>query len=152
MYYTPQRMHRFSPNTPPTCPRCRSVNGDLIHMFWKCTHLNSFWKNIYKYTSEILQKDILPDPRISVLGDVEMLKEFCKDERKSILLITTAAKKCILTKWKDNQPPTLKQWWRELLSYSTSEKIMYNVKGKPMKFDRVWGRIINNIRNIEGKL
>ena len=85
------------------------------------------------------------DARIAILGDVTMLHHFDAYEKKLILLAVTAAKKCILCHWKSESPPPTKQWWAELISYCTPEKIMYQIKGKPTHFLRIWGRTIDYI-------
>ncbi|MGH0145343.1 UNVERIFIED_CONTAM: hypothetical protein FKN15_028563 [Acipenser sinensis] len=61
----------------------------------------------------------------------------------------TAAKKCILVNWKSEHSPSLNQWWRELTSYCTPEKIIYSVRKTPRVFEKIWGPFINYIPKID---
>ena len=149
IYYTPYRLYQFSHETSPKCLRCQHLKGDLIHTFWKCQKLNHYWKFIFEQLTKILEKNLIPDVRIAILGDVTMLKNFDSFEKKLILLAMAAAKKCILCHWKSENPPPTKQWWAELLSYCTPEKIMYQVKGKPSHFQKIWGRVMDYIPVME---
>ena len=92
------------------------------------------------------------NPRLSILGDVGAIPDCNRDEIKLILLMMTAAKKCLLVNWKSNDAPSIKQWWRELLTYCTPERIMYSVRGQLEEFNRIWGKLINSIENIENNL
>ena len=151
-YYTPHRLYQFSHETSPKCHRCQHLKGDLIHTFWNCQKLNHYWKFIFEQLSKILQKGLTPDPRIAILGDVTMLSGFDTFEKKLILLAMAAAKKCILYHWKAECPPPIKQWWAELLTYCTPEKIMYQVKGKPLHFHKIWGRAVEYIPSMGREL
>ena len=64
----------------------------------------------------------------------------------------SAAKKRLLCHWKSAIPPPTKQWLAELLSYCTPEKIMYQVKGKPLHFEKIWGRAIEYIPSMGREL
>lgn len=75
---------KINASTPSKCPRCSAVKGNIIHMFWKCTHLSCYWNNIQTYMSEIT--------RISILGDLEMLEESNYDEKETNTLNNDSSK------------------------------------------------------------
>lgn len=74
--------------------------------------------------------------QISILGDIVTMRIHTFYKKM------TAAKESVLFNWKSKHPPSIKQWWRELLSYCNPENIMYNVKGQTMKFGRIWRNVI----------
>ena len=72
-YYTPHRLHKIFNNVSPNCQRCKITDGNLLHMLWSCPCLEEFWKYIIRTTSEVVGCDIMPDPRIWILGDIQGL-------------------------------------------------------------------------------
>ena len=62
-----------------------------------------------------------------------------KNQLKFIRIALITANKCIATHWKDVLPPIFGRWTNELASCIPSEKIMYNLKGKPREFQKIWG-------------
>ena len=152
VYYTPHRLYLFSHETSPNCLRCQHRKGNLIHTFWKCTKLKHYWKFVFDQLSNILEKQLPSNAGTALLGDVKRLVNFDMFEKKFILLAMTASKNVILCHWKAALPPPPKQWWAELMSYCTPEKIMYSVRGKPMSFQRIWGRAMNYIPRMANEL
>lgn len=137
-YYTPLKLHKIHHNTSSFCQRCKIYDGDLLHMLWNCSHLEEFWKYIAKISSDIIKHKIPLNPRIWILGDIQALN-VSYTKKYFILLASTAGKKCILQNWKAEIPPSHRQWLNELASYSTPEKILYNVRKKPATYQKIWG-------------
>ena len=141
-YYTPHRLHKIYNNDSPNCQRCKVSDGDLLHMLWTCPCLEEFWKYIVTTTSEIVGSEIIPDPRIWILGDIQGLS-LTQHKKYFILLAGTAGKKCILQNWKAENSPSQRHWLNELTSYCTPEKILYNVRRNPATFEKIWGPFIS---------
>ena len=140
-YFTPLRLHKIDNSISPMCQRCKATEGSLLHMLWSCPVLSDYWRFIMSTVSDIVESDIPHDPRIWLLGDVDMMNTtFNKDY--FVLLASTAAKKIILVNWKSENSPSQKHWLNELASYCTPEKILYNVRRKPATFDKIWGRFL----------
>lgn len=68
-YYTPYRLHKIHHNSSPNCQRCRTCEGDLLHMLCKCPNLETYWKYIINIASKTTNIKIPPDPRKWILGD-----------------------------------------------------------------------------------
>ena len=49
-----------------------------------------------------------------------------------------AARKCIILKWKESEPPVIVHWWNELSSYLTLDSIYYRSKGRSLDFFNIW--------------
>ena len=62
-----------------------------------------------------------------------------KNHLRFIKIALITANKCIAKHWKDASPPTLARWTNEQALCVPSEKIMYNLKGKPGEFQKNWG-------------
>lgn len=52
-YHTPSLLHKFNPATPEICWRCHQQKGSLLHIWWSCTSLQTFWKEVCRITSQI---------------------------------------------------------------------------------------------------
>lgn len=138
IYYTPDRLHRFKPQYSQFCPRCKTEVGTLIHMFWACSCLNSYWASILSVLNGITGVAIPAEPRVTLLGDTSTIK-INNNKIKFIRITLITANKCVAMQWKDVQPPTLARWSRELALCIPNEKIMHNLKGKPGEFQEIWG-------------
>lgn len=47
-YLTPYRISKFGQNNSPMCWRNCGAIGNILHMFWACKHLTSFWNSIFR--------------------------------------------------------------------------------------------------------
>lgn len=45
-YTTPEKLHRWQPQTPDTCWWCQCETGTLIHIWWHCPLLATFWNKV----------------------------------------------------------------------------------------------------------
>lgn len=140
-YYTPYRLHKMHHNSSRKCQRCRTCEGDLLHMLWKCPILETYWKYIINIASKTTSVKIPSDPRIWILGDIQIL-DVSFTKKHFILLAGTAGKKCILQNWKAEYPPSQRQWLNELTSYSTPEKIVFSVRRNPEKYEKIWSSFL----------
>ena len=99
--------------------------------------MKEYWKFIISTVSEVVEFDIPHDPRIWLLGDINLFN-INFNKKYFISLAGTAAKKVILANWKSEDSPSQRHWLNELSSYCTPEKILYNVRRKPATFERIW--------------
>lgn len=109
--------------------------GKLLHMLWTCPYLEDFWNFVICTVSDVIEAKIPEDPRVWILGDVNMLK-VTKHKKYFISLASTAGKKIILVNWKSENPRSQKHWLNELSS-CTPEKILYNVRRKPETYENM---------------
>ena len=68
VYSTKARLAKIYLNLDPLCPRCRGQPADLIHMFWLCPNLSTFWTSIFKAFSEMIRTRLDPHPICALFG------------------------------------------------------------------------------------
>ena len=146
-YFTPLRLHKIDGTISAMCQRCKISEGSLVHMLWSCPYLEEYWKFVIATVSEVVGCDIPHDPRIWLLGDVNLFNvNFNK--KYFVSLAGTAAKKVILVNWKSDKSPSQRHWLNELSSYCTPEKILYNVRRNPKMYDKIWGKYLDILPSI----
>ncbi len=42
-------LHKFYPSVSPICDKCKSNDGTLLHLFWNCPLMYSFWSSIFSF-------------------------------------------------------------------------------------------------------
>ena len=100
--------------------------------------LQVFWKHVIELTSRVIGSQIEHDPKLWILGDTSSINVNCY-KKYLISLASTAVKKYTLIDWKSENSPTVRHWINELVSYSTPEKILYNMRGKRAAYGEIWG-------------
>lgn len=70
LHWTKVKLSQFTPNIDPMCDRCRQAQATLIHMFWECPKISTFWKLIFDLLSKITDKSLGPSTPLAVLGVV----------------------------------------------------------------------------------
>ncbi len=148
IYHTPERLHNINQTISQYCPRCKSEVGSLLHMFWSCSQLSSYWETILKTISKITKTNIPPEPRLILLGDTSILP-VRGNKIKFIRIALTIASKCIALKWKSEHLPPSSLWLSELTSCIPNEKIMYNLKQRPDKFEGIWDNLIVHLNTVD---
>lgn len=68
VHFTKARLGKIYPNLDPLCPRCRGQPADLMHMFWLCPNLSTFWTSIFKAFSEMFGTRLDPNPICALFG------------------------------------------------------------------------------------
>lgn len=95
--------------------------------------------------------DFSLSPSIVLLGDYTDLQFKSTYLGHVFGLARSAAKKCILVKWIEEDPPSHSQWVSELNICMPLEKITYNIKGKHQRFFQTWKAWTDFFRNITGQ-
>lgn len=67
-HWSKTRLARINPSIDPECDRCHSGSATLIHMFWSCPALSSFWRSIFVSLSAITSVEIPLCPIIGLFG------------------------------------------------------------------------------------
>lgn len=66
-YYTPLRIAKAYPSASPYCwISCGSV-GSLLHIFWSCSILNTYWDNIFNLIESVTQIKAPKSPEFALL-------------------------------------------------------------------------------------
>lgn len=139
-HLTNARLAKMYPEVEPSCPRCRSQPADLIHMFWVCPSLFTFWRCILKSFSEMFKTRIEPDPLCALFGLAP--KVTCASLPNSAQVViafsTLLARRLILLKWKQHSPPSFSQWVKDVMYFLQLEKIKFLLRGSSNTFIRTW--------------
>lgn len=119
----------------------------MLHMFWSCSELKPYWRNIVQ-TIKIINVKLPYDPRLMLLGDESVL-QLNQRNLHLVKMALIATKKCIAIQWKSVEPPSHMVWLRELASYVPVEKILFNLRKKSSMFEKIWGKFIEYINNLD---
>ena len=142
LYYSREKLHSFFPDVSSICNRCKSMTGNLMHSFWLCSKLYTYWKSIFHCFSTAYGKCWEPDPFVAILGATAPLSSANKYEKKAILFGTVIAKKIILRGWKSDIAPTYDQWLREMANMLHLERLRLHNEDRGDIFDRMWDPVL----------
>lgn len=104
-YYTPHRISKAYPTAFPYCWRSCGGVGSLLHVFWSCPSLKSFWDNILTLISTIAHKSCPRGPEFALL--LIGIESIPLIHRRMICNILHAARLGIARHWKSADIPTL---------------------------------------------
>lgn len=77
------------------CYKCSLHKGTVIHLFWSCDCIQTFWKGVHSVIQEVTGKQFLLTPSFSLLNHAP--DNFSDTDSKSLLIILLLlAKQCIL--------------------------------------------------------
>lgn len=135
-YYTPVRIHRMFPQSSDHYWRCGEEVGTLLHVFWSCRLLASFWAEVHRITQKFADRELPKSPEFFLIHHHEIPS---KTYRKSILpLLSTAAKSCIPLLWKRTEPPCVALWLRKVADIHRMEDLIATEKGTREQFLKKW--------------
>lgn len=123
IYYSRVKLQHFFADVSPLCNRCKSADGTLAHTFWLCSHLFSYWENIFSCFSVAFGKCWKPDPLVAILGAASLLTSASKYEKRAILFGMVVAKKLILQVWKKDHVPSYDLWMGEMANSGETETL-----------------------------
>ena len=140
-YRTPVVTHKFIPNSTPLCWRCESEPGTLLHIWWDCSYIQPFWKDVHDLISHITT--FVPNFTAAqyLLHHSSLSQSAYK---KSILLhLINVAKLCIPIHWKNRTPPSVSEWLRKIEHIADMENLICQTKDTPTKFYDKWACWLN---------
>lgn len=117
IHWTKLKLSKHFQHTDPTCDRCKFTPASHAHMFWSCIKLRSFWSTVFETVYGFLGKSISPCLLIAIFGITPISYNLKKIQSDCIAFIMLLAKRLILLKWKDQRPPTPKQWICDVLFF-----------------------------------
>lgn len=110
-------------------------------MLWRCPKLHGYWEKVFIILNSLCSTEITGTTKLALLGiipDGAIPLEMHTMWIKSFYL----ARKVILQKWTSVDPPTHKQWVEKLNYILKREKLTYEHRGTPQRFDKIWSRWI----------
>lgn len=108
-FYTPQRLAKIYSSYSDRCPKCNTDTGTFLHVVWSCPLIQQFWREVVQSINSIGNLAITLDPRVLLLGICDTLTTNTH-KRLFIFYALFYARKAILIKWKQADPPTVGQW------------------------------------------
>lgn len=102
---------------------------------WSCPHVQRFWDLIDTQIHSIFKRSLQLGAKMCILG---LSDEIPLDPQNRDLLhiLLYSAQKCILSRWIEEDPPTLNQWLCTVLDIIPLEAFLTAMKDKP--FYRIW--------------
>lgn len=129
-YRTPALLHKFKPTTPETCWRCHKDRGPLLHIWWSCTPIQTFWKEVCRITSHVTSYDLELTPAQFLLHHSPLTH---KSYHKSLAMhMINAAKQCI------PHIPSIEEWFNRIGEVAEMEELINISRDTPTKFGAKW--------------
>lgn len=149
-HWSKVRLSSIYPNVDPHCDKSLSDEASLIHMFWTCPSLENFWKEVFRTLLVILKIDLKPNPLVAIFGATGGAStHFSPTQRRVLSFTSLLARRAVLVRWRDAAPPTHTQWFRDVMSCLTLEKIRYSISNYDKKFLTVWGPFLNYFHHFQ---
>ena len=149
VHFSKARLAKIYPNSDPSCDRCHNTPADLVHMFFSCPSLITYWSMIFKTLSDALNIDFQPNAVTAIFGIAVGKYSTLSVGHKNVVAFTTLlARRRILLHWKSKNPPKVSMWLNDLMHYIQLEKIKYSLRGSRDKFFSVWGLILAHLDNL----
>lgn len=127
-YLTPSQLHIIFPDTSKYCWRCHQEEGTLLHMFWSCPMLTTFWTAVRAISQKFTDFQIPNDPAFFLLHISSIP---IKTYKKSLLRhLTNAAKSCFPMMWKQQSPPTTAMWLRKVEDINKMEDLIMTAQDR----------------------
>lgn len=137
-YLTPARIAKFSPNQNLNCPRCLSTPCSFFHLIWSCPVIQDYWSQIVKFLHDHMGSPIQLDPKLCLLG---LLPDTMARPTATLLSETLfSARKLIAKHWMRTTSPAVQDWLRDVNTSLPYKKVLYNHRGCPKKYYKVWGK------------
>uniref|UniRef100_A0A3B3CPH8 Reverse transcriptase domain-containing protein n=1 Tax=Oryzias melastigma TaxID=30732 RepID=A0A3B3CPH8_ORYME len=146
------KLSKMFPQTDPTCDRCKQADATLIHMFWSCPRIQCFWEGISQAYTSIFGFNVSPCPLMLLFGICDDRLSLPSGGHKIIAFSSLLARRLILLKWKDTEPPNVSHWVKDVLFHLKLEKMRYTLKGSEQKFYKVWNHFLNFVNNPSTKI
>lgn len=122
-YRTPTLLHKINPEISATCWRCHAVEGTLLHIWWSCTSVQTFWAEVHRITSQVTSYDLEFSPAQFLL---HLLPLPHRTYPKSLAMhMINAAKQSIPIHWNSTHTPTIREWLARIRSIRNGRINLY---------------------------
>lgn len=134
--HTPDWLHSVYPNVSNGCWRCNKGVGSLYHIFWTCSVIVPFWRQLNKMLSTLISRELTLDPLTHLLG--LPIRGIPKPQMRLIIHILTAGKCLISRLWKSSSPPALPDLCNRIREVRTKEYLTARIYDRLDKFQDIW--------------
>lgn len=147
-YLTKAKLAKIYNTSDDGCPRCGQSPATMTHMFWTCGDLTRYWTAIFKAFSYVCNKTIDPNPITALFGVLPNQPDLTSYQTNAVAFSSLLARRLILLKWKDVQPPSFIQWVREVMMCLQIEKLKYSLRGTQKKYCKTWASYIEYVEKL----
>ena len=145
-YLTPKKAYRMRLAASPNCTLCSlNATGTFIHMMWECPTVKTFWEQIVKYLSKVLQKQIPCCPKLLLLND-DISLNLNIVQRRFWLAGSTAAKKMLALRWQAPHSLPFNHWKQLLCDVVIMELSTARLNGANCQTIDSWNHILYQVR------
>lgn len=135
-YRTPHILHKFNPTIPSSCWRCQHPQADILHIWWTCPIIQTFWEKVHDLTQKITSLPLEYTP-------AQLILHHCKSNSylyyKSLaMMLINAAKMCIPKLWRKTRPPSIKEWYNRINKIAEMEELISISSDNPNRFANTW--------------
>ncbi len=142
------KLSSIYPDISPYCVKCKHVEASLIHMYWSCSSLNKYWREVFHTLSWVLNIKLEPNPLTALFGVMGGEKKLTIAKQRTLFFASLLARRAILLRWKDTSPPTHAQWLEDIMSCLKLEKIRYSLQQSNKKLQKVWGPFLKSFQTL----
>lgn len=136
-YRVPADLARIYPSVSDQCWRGCGHRGTLLHIWWECPLIKSYWKDIKSSVKEILDLDIPLSPAYFLLHVPSIP---IGGYKKSVLPhLLNASRRLVPIYWKQTRVPTKEDWIKKVNDIREAEHWIASCKGKTERFEIIWG-------------
>ena len=127
LHWSKARLSWINSDVDPTCDRCIQAPATLLHMFWTCPRLFTFWQSVFGTFTKILGRVVQLSPLIAIFGVTRRIlildgmrsawcpsalswpeDEYCLDGRILLhrCIVIWLGKSCVILNWKRLDTPS----------------------------------------------
>lgn len=131
-YRTPTFLHKFTPTTPETCWRCLKEWDTLLHIWWSCPRILTFWKEVHCITSHVTSYYLELLPAQFFLHHSPLPH---KSYHKSLAMhMINAAKQCIPIHGGSPHHSSIKEWFNRIKKVAEMEELIHIARDTPVRY------------------
>lgn len=135
-YYTPLRLAKAYPSSSPHCWRACGSVGSLLHIFWSCPLLRSFWNEVFLLISDIIHRPSPNTPEFALL--LVGIESIPRIYRIIVCNILHATRLTIARHWKSVDIPTLGEATNIISRVFLHERTLAWHRGTTPSFQNQW--------------
>lgn len=119
-YATPAKLNKLYPQTSDLCWRCQKEKGTLLHIWWQCPIIASFWSEVSRIICLITETTLSLDVACCLLHVTKFSFKKYKNSLSRHLL--NAAKSLIPLHWKSTNIPSIRDWFHKIIDICDMEE------------------------------
>lgn len=107
LYLTPTRLVSIYPSADPLCFRGCQLIGSMVHIWWECHRIHSFWNKIFNLISKVTKCTVPRSPSVALLNVHMPQISKCKQQLIHFILLgakLTIARDLETAKYYHNYP------------------------------------------------